>query len=755
VPSSDERPGQAVYFWDVATGRLIRSDDRYGYLGRHDTLTMSRDGRFLATRSSEGVRVVELTADIRARRLASLNGEQVHDLHALAFSDDAGRLSAATSESVVIWNVRNGKLLRRLTFKNADLDQVPLSPDGRLVAVNNFAAGPTIWDLGAGVQVRRFPTAARALAFTPDNKGLALDTELGALEIRELSSGKTRRTMKRSSRDVIDHVAFSGDGRWLAAAAGGTQGGNVISLCDVASGAECHRFRGHAERISALAFSPGGGTLAAGDNHGRLWLWDTATGTERLPMPEHRGPVWCVAFSPDGRYVASGSEDETIRLWQPLTGQEVRRMRTRPRRARVLAFSRDGTRLTAAFVGATRGSWDVRTGRTLHTPDERTPGGGLMIAASDGSVVLTPGPGMEPAQLWDTATGKWVRNGPDPGPKIDAGAAVGPGGWLLAVGPARDPQDSIVSVWDLRTGKVARRLRADEYAYGLTFSPDGRTLAAGGSGFIVWETATGKQTVASRTDDFVDHLTFTPDGRIVASVDGGLTIWLREAVTGQGLGSFSGHVTGVAGLAFSPDGRMLASAGMDATVLVWDTTGMSRLHAPPTPLPGAAELDRLWDGLRGPAPAAWRAVWRLAAAPREAVPLVARHLHPADPLPGVRLERLAAQLDDPRFASRERATRELRSYGDRVGPFFRHLLAGKPSLEVRRRVDRLLNEFERWSSSPEELRRWRALAVLEHAGTPEARQVLQRLAKGVADAWLTREAKAALERLEKRTRDKR
>ncbi len=44
----------------------------------------------------------------------------------------------------------------------------------------------------------------------------------------------------------------------------------------------------------------------------------------------------------------------------------------------------------------------------------------------------------------------------------------------------------------------------------------------------------------------------------------------------------------------------------------------------------------------------------------------------------------------------------------------------------------------------------RALEVLEHIGTAEARSLLEDLAKGVPEARLTREAKASLTRLAKR-----
>jgi hypothetical protein len=50
---------------------------------------------------------------------------------------------------------------------------------------------------------------------------------------------------------------------------------------------------------------------------------------------------------------------------------------------------------------------------------------------------------------------------------------------------------------------------------------------------------------------------------------------------------------------------------------------------------------------------------------------------------------------------------------------------------------------------PEQLRELRALEVLERLGNTEAHKVLKDLAQGTAEAWLTREARAALQRMER------
>ena len=80
----------------------------------------------------------------------------------------------------------------------------------------------------------------------------------------------------------------------------------------------------------------------------------------------------------------------------------------------------------------------------------------------------------------------------------------------------------------------------------------------------------------------------------------------------------------------------------------------------------------------------------------------------------------------------------------------RDTLAGEPSAEVRRRVEELLRKLDGPMPSSGQLRDLRSVEVLEHIGTPEAKQVLQTLAKGAPEARLTQEAKASLERLTKR-----
>jgi hypothetical protein len=93
----------------------------------------------------------------------------------------------------------------------------------------------------------------------------------------------------------------------------------------------------------------------------------------------------------------------------------------------------------------------------------------------------------------------------------------------------------------------------------------------------------------------------------------------------------------------------------------------------------------------------------------------------------------------------------IRDHNRRMSHVLRAALAKPDSLEVERRLRLLLDEFAKPEQvTPERMRQWRALEVLEQINTPAAREVAQSLGRGAPEAWLTRQAKAALLRLDKR-----
>jgi hypothetical protein len=251
-------------------------------------------------------------------------------------------------------------------------------------------------------------------------------------------------------------------------------------------------------------------------------------------------------------------------------------------------------------------------------------------------------------------------------------------------------------------------------------------------------------------DKAIQAFAFARDGQRIATIQTDGRVALRGASGDGGTASFLEHRGHAVSLAFSPDGRSLASGSADSSGLVWDLTG--RQHegrlAPAKLAP--QDLEVTWTDLAGAdAAKSYRSLWLLAAAPEQALPLLRPLLRPVAVVPAERLKRLIADLDDDDFEVRERASAELAKLGGSAEGALREALKGQPSAELRQRVQHLLDRPRSAEPSPDRLRQSRALELLERMDTPEARRLLEELAKGAPGAELTRDAEGALERLKK------
>jgi hypothetical protein len=181
-------------------------------------------------------------------------------------------------------------------------------------------------------------------------------------------------------------------------------------------------------------------------------------------------------------------------------------------------------------------------------------------------------------------------------------------------------------------------------------------------------------------------------------------------------------------------------------LLVWDVTGLLQAgQLSPLQLKDE-ELEAHWKALRGgDAGPAHQAVWSLAAAAPKSVALLGKHLNPVPSAMAV--DNLVSDLDSGSFTIREKAQLALNDLGDDAGPALRRALAGKPTLELRRRAELLLAQLNQPAAAVKRLQLQRAVAAFEYADTKEARQLLERLAAGAPEARLTQLARMSLERL--------
>jgi WD40 repeat protein len=183
--------------------------------------------------------------------------------------------------------------------------------------------------------------------------------------------------------------------------------------------------------------------------------------------------------------------------------------------------------------------------------------------------------------------------------------------------------------------------------------------------------------------------------------------------------------------------------------------GLVSLHGDPVKtqanqdLP-AADINQAWSDLAGAdAAKAFQAIVSLIQKRQEAVAFLVTHLPPAARPNPRQVEQWIKDLNSPRFADRDRGSRELEKLGGLAEQALRKALLGELALEVRQRVDKLLLKLTGPLQTPEQLRAVRAVEILEHIGSNSSRRLLKKYAAGAAGARLTEDAKEAVRRLEK------
>jgi hypothetical protein len=289
---------------------------------------------------------------------------------------------------------------------------------------------------------------------------------------------------------------------------------------------------GEEGRLSSLAYSPDGRTLAAGTGRNQVTLWDTATGLER------------------GR-LAAGEED-----W--LLG---------------VGWLDGGSRIVTGDVTGRLRFYSGKTG--LPTGEERTlgtsecfavsPDGALLGRGNRAGVSLVGADGGEPRDLESNLPGVGV-------------LAFSPDGKLVAGGS----RQGAVAVWDVAGGRHRGRFERDgALVTGLAFSPHGQTLAvalhpAPGSGspeanrVLLWDVPGWElRTSLPGHDGGSRCVAFAPDGRVLATggEDGLIRLW--EVHSAQERVALEWHLDCVSSVAFAPDGLTLASGSFDGTVKLW------------------------------------------------------------------------------------------------------------------------------------------------------------------------------------------
>jgi RNA polymerase sigma factor (sigma-70 family) len=672
---------------------------------------------------------------------------------AVAFAGNDRIVSADEKNRIEVWEARTGKLIRGFTH-DTPIRFLLASPDGRWLAT---------------------------LEQRPSPFGRLVEQD-EVVYIWDLTTGTRKQSLHAKAKHWFSHVRFSPDGKFVLTSIQ-MPGHSETAIWNRETGQKVRQFDAPGFSGLVTAFSPDGSVLAEGGPTGKFELWDIKNDRRLTSEDSRYAQADAVFLSRNGKR-ASIVGDSSISSWNGITGRRLRSFDL-PRDAfssLARGYSSDG-RYAVTYKGVGESFqmliWDIDAGKSLHTL--RVPGQPHSVTTAfspDASLLATLHPDKETlVRIWDVRTGELIRS-------FKESKAVWPwrmffsaDGKTLFVAGKHMAAHEVSSgkelfSWRMKPLPNTSGVRAaavggspasddDGVAWNtLTLSPDGRLIAATpwpgrvkqGSeddSIALHDARTGKFLRRCKdpttTRQSFKQLVFSADSQLLASSDGEV-VHLWETATGKAIATFKGHQGQIYFLTFSGDDRRLASAAGDSTVLIWDATGQA--DAAMTD----AALEESWKALLDDdAGRAHRAVWTLARTPGKSIPLLKDRLRPVKAVARERLDQLIKDLDSEQFAVREKAMAELQKLDELAEPALRRALQSKPTLEQRRRIEPMMAKLEAAIPSGDALRSLRAVRVLEHAGTPEARRLLRELATGAEGARLTREAAAALTRLNRRS----
>ncbi|MCI0378181.1 MAG: serine/threonine protein kinase [Gemmataceae bacterium] len=274
--------GNSVTLWDATTGANVATFACDAH--RPIQLAFSADGKRLLSVNVKSFAADGLRTQVKCWDLE--NREEIADFvpafsgsfHALC--QDGRRLISANQLAIAVFNTETRK--EQFTFPTTSkkhIQNLALSPDGKVLATSHSDMALRFWDLTKGLETDVVPLG---------------DFKVGRLE-------------------------FSLDGRLLAGLRALVAGQpSELRIWNAETRQEVKSFVGPTGSINAFTFTPDGRHLVSATNQisdRSIRIRDLMTTREVLTLRGHGHLISCLCFRADGRRLASASADGTVRIW--------------------------------------------------------------------------------------------------------------------------------------------------------------------------------------------------------------------------------------------------------------------------------------------------------------------------------------------------------------------------------------------------------------------------------------------------------
>ena len=589
-----------ILLWDVETGKILKSFKGHkgwvavGFPDDGKTLiSLSRDGsvRFRDITTGQEKKVFQVTPSHGIIKFFyALIGRDATSWYIhLDKINENGILALGYRKGIIqLKDATTGKHLKTLRGHKDYVNQLAISPDGSLLAVDIFNAPLSLWDIATGRQLKTLGESGSLggkFEFSKDGKTFIYQTSFHGIELWDVATG-TLRAILGKDKPEINVLTFSPDAKtFVGASLDGT-----IRFWNADTGAELSVLTaGHTQGINTLAFSPDSKILAGGYSK-MLQLWDMHTFTPRADAIESTDELITLAFSPDGSTVTSAGDftfgkqkrdafmkesvTGKLSVWDASTGRNrsVFPIESHKGEAPVLPGQRDVSS-SSGSMGSYTSIMDVKTANgvkkhvkyQVHGTAAFSRDGAILAAAQNSS--LATGNNRFSILLWEIPSQQLQFTFKGHKGEIKA-LGFAPDGKTLASGS----KDGTIRLWNTTTGDQTTSFSADTNT-ALAFSTDSKTLASvyDDKRIKLWDINTGEELMTLKGNIGICYaLAFSADSKILASGSHDGTILTWDIATGTKLTTLKGHDNWIKALTFSPDGKTLASGSEDGVIFLWN-----------------------------------------------------------------------------------------------------------------------------------------------------------------------------------------
>lgn len=265
-------------------------------------------------------------------------------------------LSAGEDTSVRLWDMTDGKELRRFNGHTSQVWALAVAPDGKSFASSGQDRTVRLWSLDGETKPRvlaTLPSGVRCLLYSADGKRILAGCFDKNIYVINAATGKTTATWPGHT-DAVLCMAVSPDGSKVLS--GGGFRDATVCVRDAGDGGILQRLSGHREYVYAVAFVDDQRAVSAGyDNVVRLW--NIKTGKVEREFKGHEQGIYGLAVSRDGKRLLTGANDKLIRLWDLSNGDELRRYGQHDDGINALAFTANGRFAVSASNDGTLRTW--------------------------------------------------------------------------------------------------------------------------------------------------------------------------------------------------------------------------------------------------------------------------------------------------------------------------------------------------------------------------------------------------------------